>query len=85
MLKTPSHTGIRHRATYVTEENTMFHHELFKIREAEALREAAAYRLAREARREGRGRSAADEPGRRVRSADRQDGGRTPRAYGTVA
>ncbi|MFD8386419.1 hypothetical protein ACFV2X_49315 [Streptomyces sp. NPDC059679] len=64
----------------------MFHHELFKVREAEALREAAAYRLARQARREGRGRSAADEPGRRVRTVDRQDGGRrTPRAYGTVA
>ncbi|MGW3563989.1 hypothetical protein ACWDSL_08860 [Streptomyces sp. NPDC000941] len=64
----------------------MFHYELFKIREAEALREAAAYRLARQARREGSGRSAADEPERRVRTADQQDGGRrAPRACGTTA
>ncbi|MES4907879.1 MULTISPECIES: hypothetical protein [unclassified Streptomyces] len=63
----------------------MFHHELFKVREAEALREAAAYRLARQARREGRSRSAADEPEGRVRNVNQRDGGRrSPRAYGTA-
>ncbi|MDX3229534.1 hypothetical protein [Streptomyces sp. ME19-01-6] len=64
----------------------MFHHELYKIREAEALSEAAAYRLARQARREGRDRSAVDEPGRRVKTTNRRDGGRrSSRVYGTAA
>ncbi|MEU0810261.1 hypothetical protein [Streptomyces sp. NPDC005970] len=64
----------------------MFHHELYKIRQAEALREAAEYRLARQARREGGGRSGVEEPEGRVKAVNRRGGGRrTPRAYGTVA
>ncbi|MGY0058163.1 hypothetical protein ACWY4P_16690 [Streptomyces sp. LZ34] len=64
----------------------MFHHELYKIREAEALSEAAAYRLARQARREGRGRSTADEPGRQVKTVERREGRRrSSRAFRTAA
>ncbi|MEU9796782.1 hypothetical protein AB0E27_40655 [Streptomyces sparsogenes] len=64
----------------------MFHYELHKVREAEALREAAEYRLARRARRAGAGRSLGEEPGRRVKTVNRRDGGRrSPRAFGTAA
>jgi hypothetical protein len=64
----------------------MFHYELYKVRQAEALSEAAAYRLARQARRAGGSRSTADEPGRQVRTVNRREGGRrSSRTYGTVA
>lgn len=64
----------------------MFHYELHKVREAEALREAAEYRLARRARRTDADRSLGEEPGRRVKTVNRRDGGRrSPRAFGTAA
>ncbi|AJZ82883.2 hypothetical protein ACFV27_22115 [Streptomyces antimycoticus] len=73
------------RETLVTRENTMLHHELHRIREAELLREAAAHRLVRDAVEESGGRSAEREPGGRVRPVRRWRGQRSPRSYRTAA
>ncbi|WP_043235549.1 hypothetical protein [Streptomyces violaceusniger] len=71
--------------TLVTRENTMLHHELHRIREAELLREAAAHRLVREAVEASGGRSAGRESGGRVRPVRRWRGHRSPRSYRTAA
>ncbi|WP_413806998.1 hypothetical protein [Streptomyces sp. OE57] len=63
----------------------MLHHELYRIREAQLLREAAAHRLVREAAEGPSGRSAGRERGGRPRPVRRWRGDRSPRSYRTAA
>ncbi|WP_158897181.1 hypothetical protein [Streptomyces hygroscopicus] len=63
----------------------MLHHELHRIRESGLLREAAAYRLAREAARAPGGQLAEPAPGGWVRPVRRWRGHRSPGSYRTVA